>query len=461
MRQDGYITAAGASRFIEWQVNDTTDNFELTRENTDILGFDIQLPLITDDITASSTVTSTGFITTAGGIYDTTGAVALTIGSGDVTAILLVTDGGGVGIGTTAPTTLLEISDGSNGFLTIDPTVAFGVDINSHGANSGSAESNTQLQLGGSLKTRDLFGIVFGSGNDFGLRMNSGNSNTLELKNNSGTVLVSYQNTGNVGIGTNSPDNLLHIKSIGDAAFKVEADSDNSGENDNPTIILSQDGGAIHGRIGIAGDAGVLYVGAIANATFLEAIGVSSAVDLQFVTGGDLDAPSIGTARMTIDQSGNIGIGTAGPAAKLEVTGNLLFTEGAARTITVEDEVTGVGQNLSIIAGRAEEGGGGDLNLTGGFGSDGDGGDVNIDGGDGDNEGNVILANIRGNVGIGTSTPLQKLDVAGNLKVTGTTTLVGSTNTCILTVDADGTCDAGTAIVVDNSIAICAVCAAN
>jgi len=46
-------------------------------------------------------------------------------------------------------------------------------------------------------------------------------------------------------------------------------------------------------------------------------------------------------------------------------------------------------------------------------------------------------------------------------KITGTTTLVGATNNCILTVDADATCDAGTKIGEDNSIAICAVCAAN
>jgi hypothetical protein len=47
------------------------------------------------------------------------------------------------------------------------------------------------------------------------------------------------------------------------------------------------------------------------------------------------------------------------------------------------------------------------------------------------------------------------------VKVTGATTLIGATNNCILTVDADATCDAGTKIGEDNSIAICAVCAAN
>jgi hypothetical protein len=47
------------------------------------------------------------------------------------------------------------------------------------------------------------------------------------------------------------------------------------------------------------------------------------------------------------------------------------------------------------------------------------------------------------------------------VKVTGTQTIIGTTNNCILTVDADATCDAGTKIGEDNSIALCMVCAAN
>jgi hypothetical protein len=47
------------------------------------------------------------------------------------------------------------------------------------------------------------------------------------------------------------------------------------------------------------------------------------------------------------------------------------------------------------------------------------------------------------------------------VKVIGTITLLGTTNNCILTVDADATCDAGTKIGEDNSIALCMVCAAN
>jgi len=50
---------------------------------------------------------------------------------------------------------------------------------------------------------------------------------------------------------------------------------------------------------------------------------------------------------------------------------------------------------------------------------------------------------------------------SGTVKILDAITLVGANNNCILTVDDDGTCDAGTEIGEDNSIAICAVCAAN
>jgi hypothetical protein len=60
----------------------------------------------------------------------------------------------------------------------------------------------------------------------------------------------SYFNGGNVGIGTPGPTQLLHLKSTGPAVLFIEADSDNVTESDNARIILSQDGGAVVGRIG-------------------------------------------------------------------------------------------------------------------------------------------------------------------------------------------------------------------
>ena len=46
----GYITADTSDKYIQWQVNDSTDNFELTREDANIGAFDIQMPLIVDKV---------------------------------------------------------------------------------------------------------------------------------------------------------------------------------------------------------------------------------------------------------------------------------------------------------------------------------------------------------------------------------------------------------------------------
>lgn len=58
LRQAGYITAASTRKYIQYQINDTTDNYELTREDTNIGNFDIQMPLVVDSISNPDAVLS-------------------------------------------------------------------------------------------------------------------------------------------------------------------------------------------------------------------------------------------------------------------------------------------------------------------------------------------------------------------------------------------------------------------
>ena len=99
----------------------------------------------------------------------------------------------------------------------------------------------------------------------------------------------------NVGIGTTSPSSKLHVKgdmvTIEDpnGGYKMELSADN-----NPVTIRSDNRtGASYGS-------------------------------MAFIAGNGSDANDI--TRMTIDTSGNVGIGTASPNDALEVAGNSATT---------------------------------------------------------------------------------------------------------------------------------------
>ncbi len=123
----------------------------------------------------------------------------------------------------------------------------------------------------------------------------------------------------------------------------------------------------------------------------------------------------------TLIVMGNVGIGNTTPAEAMEITGKLMFSDGATREIYVEG-TPGDGQDLFIFAGRSSGGGiGGDLILQGGT--------------SGGTDGNVLIAD-RGLVGIGTVTPSAKLEVdKGDALIYGVTVGRGaganSTNTVV------------------------------
>lgn len=164
---------------------------------------------------------------------------------------------------------------------------------------------------------------------------------------------------GNVGIGTTTPSGSLHLwGSSGDKILYVEADADNDAEDDNPTVILRQDGNLVNGLFGIMG-AATQYTNAIGNSTFVEAKDNGGAAALQFVTGGTTIGGTNGTARMTILAGGNIGIATSSPSAKLEiyeVTGSGVVPGikigGSYQAVNAGHAIDFYGTNQNIPMGR-------------------------------------------------------------------------------------------------------------
>jgi uncharacterized protein YaiE (UPF0345 family) len=200
------------------------------------------------------------------GIYRPGGTSNLAIDSDITPSILYLKEGGNVGIGTSSPTQLLQVYSGTtNARINIDAP--------------SSSDAAVQFLSAGSSK----FGIY-----------RPGGTSDLAIDSDLAPSIIYLKEGGNVGIGTSGPTQLLQVYS-GSTNARVNIDAPFAS---NAAVQFSSAGSSKFGiyRAGSTNDL---------------------AIDSDLV-------PSI----LYLKESGNVGIGTTGPAALLDIgsTGATLGT---------------------------------------------------------------------------------------------------------------------------------------
>jgi hypothetical protein len=243
-----------------------------------------------------------------------------------------ISNSGRVGIGTISPNYLLQVASGTDGksvnlsnvlFVngtnksigigTISPHANLHIVGNTSASSPGvelllesdSNENGDTVKVFFKIAANDdnavkKGGIFFNQTNTFGRgSIHLLTDNTADTSNvDSSDARLTVTSEGNVGIGTSNPGTLLEVEgSNGNMSFGDTFDGANFGAGTRPTLMI--DDGAVKGWI--------------QNVGTLLAIGTQSEHTLQFNTNN--------TAKVTIDKSGSVGIGSTAPGQKLTVAG--------------------------------------------------------------------------------------------------------------------------------------------
>jgi len=323
--------------------------------------------------------------------------------------IVLLRDGGNVGIGTTSPITKLHIEGGST---LISNTTEDQLILKNSGLLNPTLLWERQGEVNRSAllvnPTATTGGYYFRTGGS------NGQSNTLML----------VRNDGNVGIGTTSPSTKLHIEGgagsplddAGYANYLIGRFKNIGAANQAYVEIRAQD----------AAQAGLLIKSSSHAGTSGWGIITNNSGNLRI--GYDTDITNIkdGSAGLTLLTNGNAGIGTAGPNEILDIGGTKQTIKNFGNDRTFATSVfanldkpafaTYIDAPIKTYYGIGQ--------VIGGLGflaNDPVYGNIQFFTGNLSSTGGAVAERMRitntGNVGVGTISPLVNLEVKGNIGI--------------------------------------------
>jgi hypothetical protein len=229
-----------------------------------------------------------------------------------------------------------------------------------------------------------------------------------------------FPSSGNVGIGTTSPQSLLHVSRYGNTAGgTILMGVSNDGAPKWSYLTSTQynssanpQGFSLIGGFTTATDNRVMIGGAIYEA--------NPATSIEFYTHPSVNYNLGGSQRMIINSFGNVGIGTSSPANKLHLDGGkFIFTSDNASYGQFQINASSTSTESTILLSNGGSGqNNGQYTNVGVIGMGAYGNNKNILVlGTGYNNGTAFIKD--NNVGLGTANPTEKLTVEGNIKSSG------------------------------------------
>ena len=302
-----------------------------------------------------------------------------------------------VGIGTTTPEQKVEIvgSLGTTYSNTTLPTSGGGsvvvIDNTDTSASSNSSILFRGADAGGTLRhgaaiTWGKSGAWTAGGGNYGSYL------TFYTRVDGGAALerMRIDSAGNVGIGTSSPASKLSIVAATGNGLNVTTSSSNAAD----AIIVTATNSSLVNLTSVGRPSDNASKIRFVNSAF----SAETAAITELGGGGNLAINTAGTERMRINSTGNVGIGTSSPNAKLEVYGQRIRINSAS------DPGIELANTTDVKGYLFYDTSGSDV-VTLRHASTGTG----------------ISVNSSGNVGIGTTSPTQKLDVNGTVNATAFT----------------------------------------